>query len=104
MGAQSVFMASLDILFSSNHNIHKSSYGLCFWASDNLMIDFTKIFQLKGLKLKDKGHTNFYECCNLTKKVYLLYKYLDVKCLNREILIRQIHTCYEIVRELLTTR
>ena len=24
----------LDILFSSNHNIHKSLYGLCFWASD----------------------------------------------------------------------
>ena len=22
----------LDILFSSNHNIHKSSCGLCFWA------------------------------------------------------------------------
>ena len=24
----------LDILFSSNHNIHKSLCGLCFWASD----------------------------------------------------------------------
>ena len=24
----------LDILFSSNHNIHKSSSGHCFWASD----------------------------------------------------------------------
>ena len=28
----------LDILFPSNHNIHKSLYGLCFWASD-LLID-----------------------------------------------------------------
>ena len=37
------------------------------------MIDFTKIFQLKGLKPKNKGHTNFYECCNLKKKVYLEY-------------------------------
>ena len=27
----------LDLLFSSNHNIHKSSYGLCFWASDPLI-------------------------------------------------------------------
>ena len=27
----------LDILFSSNHNIHKSSNGLCFWASDPLI-------------------------------------------------------------------
>ena len=33
--------------------------------------DFTEIFQLKGLKLENKGHTNFYECCDLTKKVYL---------------------------------
>ena len=28
---------TLDILFSLNHNIHKSSCGLCFWASDLLM-------------------------------------------------------------------
>ena len=32
----------------------------------------TKIFQLKGLKPKNKGHTKFYECCDLTKKVYLI--------------------------------
>ena len=38
-------------------------------------IDFTKIFQLKGLKPENKGHTNFYECCDLTKKVYLTYLY-----------------------------
>ena len=35
------------------------------------MIDFSKVFQLKGLKPKNKGQTNFYECCDLTKKVYL---------------------------------
>ena len=29
------------------------------------------IFQLKGLKPKNKGHTNFYECCDMTEKVYL---------------------------------
>ena len=27
---------TLDILFLSNHNIHKSLYGLCFEASDPL--------------------------------------------------------------------
>ena len=32
------------------------------------LINFTKIFQLKGLKPKNKGHTNLYECCGLTKK------------------------------------
>ena len=35
--------------------------------------DFSKIYQLKGLKPKNKGHMNFYECCDLTEKVYLLY-------------------------------
>ena len=31
------------------------------------MIDFTRIFQLKGLKSKNKGCTNFYESWDLTK-------------------------------------
>ena len=33
----------------------------------------SKIYQWKGLKPKNKGHTNFYECCDFTKKVYLMY-------------------------------
>ena len=37
------------------------------------MIDFTKIYQFKGLKPKNKGHMNFYECCDLTEKVYLTF-------------------------------
>ena len=32
----------------------------------------SKIVQLKSLKPKNKGQTNFYECCDLTKKVYLM--------------------------------
>ena len=28
------YVCTLDILFSSNHNIHKSSCRICFWASD----------------------------------------------------------------------
>ena len=35
--------------------------------------DFSIIYQLKGLKPKTNGRTNFYECCNLTKKVYLTH-------------------------------
>ena len=31
---------TLDILFPSNHNIHKSSCGLVFWASDPLINRF----------------------------------------------------------------
>ena len=36
---------------------------------------FSKIYQLKGLKPKYKSHMNFYECCDLTKKVYLTIAY-----------------------------
>ena len=36
------------------------------------MVDFTWIYQLKSLKPKNKGDKNFYECCDLTKKVYLV--------------------------------
>ena len=38
---------------------------------------FGKILRLKDLKPKNKGHTNFYECCDLTKKG--LYKMKDKK-------------------------
>ena len=31
---------TLDISFLSNHNIHNSSSGLCFWASDPLIDGF----------------------------------------------------------------
>ena len=30
-------VSNLDILFLSNHNIHKSLCGLCFWAPDALI-------------------------------------------------------------------
>ena len=33
-------IGTLDIFFASNHNIHKSSCGLCFWASDPLIGKF----------------------------------------------------------------
>ena len=65
----------VDILFPPNHNIHKSSCGLCYWASDLLIERFYKNLSIKGLKPKNKGHTNFYECCDLTKKVYLILVY-----------------------------
>ena len=39
------------------------------------MKDISKIHQLKGLKPKNNDHMNFYECCDLTKKVYLIYIY-----------------------------
>ena len=32
-------------------------------------IDFTKIYQLKSLEFKNKGHMNFYEFCDLMKNI-----------------------------------
>ena len=32
--------SKLDLLFSSNHNIHKRSSDHCFWASDHLIDGF----------------------------------------------------------------
>ena len=71
-------LCTVDILFSSNRNIHKCSYGLCFWASDPLIENSNKIFQSKGLKPKYKGQTNFYECCDFTKKVCLMCIFFDI--------------------------
>ena len=42
---------TLDILFSSNHNINKSSCDLCYWASDPLI---DRILQ-KNISLKVSG-------------------------------------------------
>ena len=46
-----------------------------FGLQTHWLINITKIFQLNGLKPKNKGQTNFYECCDLTKKVYLTLVY-----------------------------
>ena len=42
------------------------------------MIDFIKIYQLKGLKPKNKGHTNFYECCDLTENTHISEFVLEI--------------------------
>ena len=43
-------------------------------------MDFTNIFQLKGLKPKNKGQRNFYECCDWRKKVYLaVHTYIETR-------------------------
>ena len=45
------------------------------------LIDFSKTFYgLKGLKPKNKGHANFYECCDVTEKVYLMYLLVAIQC------------------------
>ena len=44
----SLFVSIIDIFFSSNHNIHKSSSGLYFWDSDPLINRIYKKLSTKG--------------------------------------------------------
>ena len=60
----------LDVYFRQITTYKKFYVAFAFGVQS---IDFSKIFQLKGLKPKNKGYTNFYECCDLMKKVYLMY-------------------------------
>ena len=58
----------LDILFCEITTFIKVFVAFIFCLYMLSLIDFTKIYELKGLKPKDKGHINFYENCDLTKK------------------------------------
>ena len=52
-----LYICCLDILFSSNHNIHNSSCDLCFWASDQLIDKFYKNLSIKGSEAqKQRSH------------------------------------------------
>ena len=46
-------------------SLHRSTF-------DAFFREIKSFFQLKGQKSKNKSHTNFYKCCDLTKKVYLI--------------------------------
>ena len=65
---KSTYIPSLDILFRQITTFIKFHVAFAFWRQTLWLIDFTKIYQLKGREPKNKGHTNFYECCDLTKK------------------------------------
>ena len=62
------YVCRLDILFHQITTFIKVCVAFVFGLQTLHLIDFSKIFPLKGLKPKNKGHTNFYECCDLMKK------------------------------------
>ena len=61
----------LDILFRQIATFLKVCLAFVYGLQTLEMNEFSKIYQLKGLKPKNKGHTNFFECCDLTKKYIL---------------------------------
>ena len=60
----------VEIIFRQITTFIKVHVGFFFWPNILQLIDFSKIYQLKGLKLHKKGHMNFYEHCVLTEKKY----------------------------------
>ena len=61
----------LDILFRQIATFLKVCLAFFYGLQTLEVNDFSKIHQLKGLKPKNNDHRNFYECCDLTKKVHL---------------------------------
>ena len=59
---------TLDILFRQIATFIKVRVAFVFGLQILYSIDTTKIYQFKGLESKNKGQTNFYERCDLTKK------------------------------------
>ena len=58
----------------SRYTFSVKSQHSCFWASDPLIDRFYQNLSIKVFEaLKQKLHELFYECCDLTEKVYLLF-------------------------------
>ena len=67
-------MSALDIFFRQITTFIKVHVAFVFGLQTLWLIDFTKIYQLKGLKSKNEGQTNFYKHCDLTKRyIYFFY-------------------------------
>ena len=58
----------LGILFRQITTIINVHLAFVFGLQTLRLIDFTKIYQLNGLKPKNKGNKNFYDRCDLMKK------------------------------------
>ena len=66
--------ALLDIFFCQITTFIKVLVAFVFGLQTLYLIDFGRIYRLKRLEPKNKGHTNFYECCDLTKRnIYWTY-------------------------------
>ena len=61
-------VCTLDILFRQITTFTKIHLAFDFGLQTLKLKEFIKIFESKGLKSKNKHHTKFYECCDLTKK------------------------------------
>ena len=67
-----VSTSTLKVFFCQIKSFIKFRLAFVFGLQTLYLIDFTKILQLKDMNPKVKDHMNFYEWCDLTKKVYLI--------------------------------
>ena len=61
----------LDIIFRQIIMFIKVPVTFVLGLQTLKLIDYSKIYQLKGMEPKNKGHTNFYEHCDSNENVYL---------------------------------
>ena len=73
------FCYPLNILFSSNHNIHKSSSGLCFWASDPLVERFLWNLSINGSEAQKQRPCEFLWTLRFDEKIASFLTYV-VQC------------------------
>ena len=73
---QQLEVSTLDILFCQITTFLKVCVAFFLGLQTLQLKGFSKIHQLKGLKSKNNGHTNLYECYDLTKTVYLQYTHI----------------------------
>ena len=67
-----LYVCMLDIFFRQIITFIKVCMAFVYGLQTLELKYLSKIYQLKCLKPKNKGHTNFYECCDLMEKVYLM--------------------------------
>ena len=65
----------LDILFRQITTFFKVRVAFVLGLQTPYLIYFSKIYPLKSLRPKNKGHANFYKCSDLTNKYYLIIFY-----------------------------
>ena len=65
-----IVCSSLDILFRQITILIKVHVAFIFGLQTLSLIDLSKIYELKSLEPKNKGHMNFYE--RFDKKVFLM--------------------------------
>ena len=95
-------MCPLDILFPSNHNIYKSSCGLCFWVSDLIINTFYWNFSIKAWSPKQRPYEllwmllfdekvyswNIFQMCGGVNNILFLWLYVELVWIKKIVTLK----------------